>query len=261
MLMMRRWTEGQKNSIRHWAMEFIVVVSGVLLALWLQEWLERQRARSDMRAAEAAIHDEVRSSLEAIMWRKAISQCHIDRQNLLLTMLAKSGENWPGLKENAIAMRSAGPPTVITSVYSRPLENFSAAAWNSALTTGALAPMDAKRFADLVSIYAHIDHLRRTAADETDAASDLAPLSLPMRLTPELRAQMIKAVYRTDRARFTFGMVSPTDFAQRMRELGWNDEQELDQFIREDAAEAKASGFVFRDCVAKVENPFSGATN
>ena len=73
-MLMRRFTDDQKRGLRHWAMEFVVVVAGVLLALWLQEWGQRRRAISDMRAAEGAIHDEVRTALESIMWRQAIAR-------------------------------------------------------------------------------------------------------------------------------------------------------------------------------------------
>lgn len=256
MLMMRWISADQKKSVRHWAMEFVIVVAGVLLALWLQQWGERQRALADMRSAEEAIHDEIRTTLESLMWRKAISQCHIDRQKLLISMLQSGGDSWPGLQEGALALRTGGPSIVIQSVYTRPLDSFNNAAWTSALATGALAPMDPERFGELVSIYEFIEVLRRTAADETNAAADLSPLAFPLRLTPELRAQMIEAVYRTDRARFTFGMVSPGDFASRMRGLGWDDTDEIDRAIKEDSAEAKAAGFVFRPCVAKMENPF-----
>lgn len=256
MLMMRRLAEGTKNSIRHWAMEFVVVVAGVLLALWLQQWGERQRALSDMQAAEGAIHDEVRTALESLMWRKAISKCHVDRAKLLLSMLVKKGDDWPGLTENALAVQHGGPPIMVPSVYTRPLDSFTTAAWTSALATGALAPMERDRFGRLVGIYDQIEALRRMRDDETDAVSKMSALAFPMRLTPDLRAQMIESVYRVDRSRFTFGLINPTELASDMRELGWDDAAIIDRRIREDAAEAKAMGFVFRDCVAPVENPF-----
>ena len=72
MLLVGRFTDDTKKDLRHWAMEFVVVVAGVLLALWLQEWVEHQRALGDMRDAEASIHDEVRTALEQVVWRKAI---------------------------------------------------------------------------------------------------------------------------------------------------------------------------------------------
>ncbi len=255
MPMLRRLTDDEKRGARHWAMEFFIVVAGVLLALWLQQWGERQRALSDMEAAEGAIHDEVRTALESLMWRKAISKCHVDRTQLIQSML-ENGDEWPGLTENALAIRHGGPPVLIPSVYTRPLDSFTTAAWTSALATGALAPMDRVRFGKLVAIYDQIETLRRTRDDETDAVSEMSALAFPLHLTPELRAQMTESVYRVDRGRFTFGMISPADFAGSMRGLSWDDTAKMDQWIRENDADAKAEGFVFRDCVAAVENPF-----
>ena len=257
MLMMRRLTDDERRGVRHWAMEFVIVVVGVLLALWLQQWGERRRALADMRDAEAAIHDEVRTALQQMMWRKAISKCHIDRQELLKSMLLKSGENWPGLEENALAVSARRiPESVIPSVYSRPLDTLTTAAWTSALTTGALAPMDRDKFTKLVAIYDQIETWRNARDDETDAVSKMSPLAFPMRLTPELKAQMLESVYRVDRARFTFAMASPADFAASMRELGGDDTAAVDRQIRKDTAETIAMGFVWRKCVVPVENPF-----
>ena len=42
MLGLRQLTDDQKKNVRHWGMEFVVVVISVLLALWLQQWGERR---------------------------------------------------------------------------------------------------------------------------------------------------------------------------------------------------------------------------
>lgn len=261
MLMMGRFTEDQKKSLRHWGLEVLVVVSGVLLALWLQGWWERRQASADLRAAEDAIRDEIREALQEVMWRGAISKCHVDRQKLLKSMLLKNAENWPGLQENALAVRSNVPPTVIPSIYSRPGDNYTTDAWTSALATGALAPMNRERFRDLVSIYNRIESLKRARDEETDAVSKMSSLAFPIRLTPELRAQMLESVYRVDRARFLFAIASPVELAADMRKLGWDDTERVDRWIREDIADTRANGFVFRPCVAEVTNPFRQLSN
>ena len=260
MLLMRRFTDDQRKSLRHWGMEFLVVVASVLLALWLQGWWERRQASSDLRAAEEAIRDEIGAALREVMWRKAISQCHIDRQELLKSMLLQTGENWPGLQENALAIRSNVPPSVIPSIYTRPGDAYATDAWTSALATGALAPMPRERFRDLVGIYNQIEALKRARDEESDAVAKMASLAFPISLTPELRAQMLESVYRVDRSRFLFAIIRPTDLANAMRKLGWDDTERIDRWIREDAAEIRSDGFVFRPCVATVENPFRQRT-
>ena len=176
---LRKLTADQNRSIAHWAMELVVVIAGVLIALWLQELVERRRAVQDMRAAENAIHDEVRGALTSLIWREAISRCHFERAKLLKSKLLSSGTQWPGLDENALL--ESEPPgvvwTVVPSIYQRPVDSFTVAAWNSALVTGALAPMDRRRFGRLVALYDQIQLLSDTRVREDEAASKLSALA------------------------------------------------------------------------------------
>ena len=65
MTLVRRLTSDQKRTTGHWLME-LVVVAGVIIALWLQEWAQRRQALQNMNSAEDAIHDEVRNALTSI---------------------------------------------------------------------------------------------------------------------------------------------------------------------------------------------------
>src|SRR3982751_1686185 len=153
MALLRTLTSDERRTIGHWAMELVVVVAGVLIALWLQGWAEHRRAIQDMAVAEDAIHDEIRQSLFNLIWRDAISLCHIERAQLLKSMLLAGQSQWPGVTENALVDRNmtqaTGVTSVVQGVYQRPYEGFSTAAWTSALTTGALAPMNREPFPQL----------------------------------------------------------------------------------------------------------------
>ena len=243
-------------------MEFVVVVAGVLFALWLQEWVERRRELAAMRAAEEAIHGEVDETLMSLIWREAISQCHRDRVELLQTRLLRNDPAWVGINENTIVSALGSlPGTVAPSVYQRPVDTFTNSAWTSALATGALGPMDRERFAGLVTLYDQIELLRSTREIEHDGASRLSPLGHDIQLTPEIRAEMLRAVYDVDRSRFVFSFQgSPAEFANLMRPLGWDDKAEIDRQIAEDEREAARRGIKFRPCVAKQKNPFRTAS-
>jgi hypothetical protein len=240
-------------------MEFIVVLAGVLLALWLQQWDERRRAREDMRAAEAAIHDELLETLKSLVWREAISKCHVDRVVLLQSKLLESGSQWQPVTENALFARLGTlPESIARSVYHRPLDTFTDSAWTSALSTGALRPMERKRFATLVAAYDAVHFLQKTRDLEDRAATVLAPLGLPVQLSPELRAEMLRAIYDVDRSRFTFALINPKDFAETMQQLGWNDRGEIDSWIAEERKGLAGRKIKVRPCIAPEKNPFSG---
>ena len=259
--MLRRLTADQQRSVRHWAMEFVVVVAGVLLALWLQQWGERRRAIQDLAGAEGAIHDEIRGSLENLIWREAISQCHIDRAKQLKTMLLEGGSRWPGLTESALSQISVseatGVQTVIQGVYQRPFDAYSTAAWDSALTTGTLAPMDRQRFAKLTAIYSQLQFLSEVQERENRAATTLSALALAQELTPDSRTMMLGALYEVDTSRFLFLYQGAAVLATAMRELGWNDRAEIDRWIAEGQEEDRKQGSRWRACVKPERNPFA----
>jgi len=262
MALLRKLTDDERRTIGHWAMELVVVVAGVLIALWLQGWAEHRRAVQNMAAAEDAIHDEVRTALTALIWRKAISRCHIERAELLKSMLLKGGSHWPGITENALLRNNiseaSGVQTVVPGVYQRPYDIPSTAAWNSALTTGALAPMDRKRFDKLVALYGQIEFLKGNAEREDRAAAALSALSLPQELTPETRTRMLQALYEVDTSRFMFSFQGANLLAASMKDLGWNDKAEIDRWIVEDqAADQQRMKAQWRPCVHTYENPFA----
>jgi len=258
MALLRKLTSDQRRTIGHWAMELVVVVAGVLIALWLQALAEHRRAVHDMTAAEDAIHDELRAALTSLIWREAISQCHVDRAQLLKSMLLKGNDRRPGITENALIRNlseASGVQSVVSGVYQRPYDILSTAAWNSALTTGSLAPMDRKRFDKLVALYTQIEYLNANRDREDHAAATLSALSLPQQLTPDTRTRMFQALYEVDASRFMFSFQGARPFAEAMRDLGWNDRAEVDRWIAEDrAANAKAH---WRPCVHDYKNPFA----
>ena len=258
MALVRKLTAEQRRTAAHWAMDLVVVVVGVLIALWLQEWAQRRQELKNMHAAEEAIHDEVTEALMSLIWREAISRCHRERAELLKSRLLNGGSQWAGLHENAIVLEMGRiPGSVAPSVYQRPVDTFTNSAWTSALATGALAPMDHKRFARLITLYDQIDLLRRTRDIEDDAASRLSPLGNPLVLTPDLRAQMLRGLYDIDRTRFVFGFQgSPAEFGALMRPLGWSDAADIDRRIAETDRDVAARKIKFRPCVAKQRNPF-----
>lgn len=262
MALLRKLTGDERRTIAHWAMEFVVVVAGVLIALWLQAWADHRRAVQDMTAAEGAIHDEVRAALTTLIWREAISPCHVERAQLLKSMLLKADNRWPGITENALIRNdlreASGVQTVVPGVYQRPNDILSTAAWNSALTTGALAPMDRRRFDKLVALYGQIEFLKGNREREDRAAATLSALSLPQQLTPDTRTRMLQALYEVDTSRFMFNFQGANTFADAMKDLGWNDKAEIDRWIAEDRdADQRRMKAQWRPCVQDYKNPFA----
>lgn len=261
MALLRKLTGEQKRNVAHWAMELVIVIAGVLIALWVQQWAERRRAHADMVAAEEAIHAEVREFLKDLIWRQVISQCHVERASQLKAMLLTGGPHWPGITGNALLQNeiseATGIATVVPGVWPRPFDPFSTAAWTSALATGALAPMDRQRFAKLAELYGDIGFYKENQEREYRAAATLSALTLPQELTAETRTRMFQALYEVDTARFIFVYGGAGQLAQRMKGLGWNDKAAIDRFIAEDRATDIREGKKWRPCIQPYRNPFA----
>jgi hypothetical protein len=116
--------------------------------------------------------------------------------------------------------------------------------------------MDRRRFSRLIALYDQIRFLNDMVLREDEAATKLAPLVFPIRLTPEVKSEMLQALYGLDRTRFMFAFVGPADFARSMRALGWNDRTEVDQWIRDSETDNRRLGIVWQPCVAPPRNPF-----
>jgi hypothetical protein len=261
MAMLRKLTGEQKRTVAHWAMELVIVVAGVLIALWVQQWADRRRALDDMAAAEQAIHEEVRYNLTTLIWREAIAQCHVERAQLLKSMLLASGTRWPGITDDTLLRNKLSEATgiqiVVPGVYQRPYDDISMSAWETALATGALAPMDRKRFGQLVALYNQFEFLKLNRDREDAAAAALSALSLPQVLTPDSRTRMFEALYRVDTSRFLFKLNGAANVAAQMKDLGWNDRQEIERYIVDGLEADRKRGVQWRPCVQRERNPFA----
>jgi len=179
-------------------------------------------------------------------------------------MLSEKRRDWPGLNEDALLQNrlseATGIELVVPGVYQRPHDAIRSTAWNSALTTGALTPMDPKRFADLNAVYTQLQFLTRNAEREDRAAAVLSALSVPQELTPETRTRMFQALYEIDTARFMFRLVGASALADSMKALGWNDRAEIDQYIADGRADDKKLGRKWRPCIQPERNPFAASS-
>ena len=175
-------------------------------------------------------------------------------------MLLAGDNHWPGLTENALIQndlsKATGVEIAVPGVYQRPFDDFSTSAWESALATGALKPMDPKRFSQLVAIYSQIDFLKRNRDLQNNAAATLSALALPQELTPVTRTRMYEALYQVDSSRFMFTFNGASILAGSMKELGWNDKAAIDRLIAEDEEANRRQGAQWRPCVKKQRNPF-----
>ena len=253
--MLRKLSEGQRRTIAHWAMEFLVVLVGVLLALWLQELVTSADKRSDAKVAETAIRDELDGNLLILVMQDAVATCRRERLDEIERRLESDGPSGPILTNSFIT----GPhPPKHQAVYGFFNVDVTDTAWRSAIANDSASAMEPERFRSIADIYATFDAVRKALASDGEAADTLEVLSYDVPLTPELRGSLIKAYYKAHaNLGFLTEGLSARAIAEQMRRLGWNDEKHLDALINGAKRDMSGFGFSLKPCAKPFVNPFA----
>ena len=253
--MLRKLSEGQRRTIAHWSMEFIVVVVGVLLALWLQQLVTTANKRRDANAAEGAIRDELDGNLLILVLQDAVADCQRERLEEIEGRLESGAPTAPILSNSFITVSQ---PPKHPAIYASFNLNVSDTSWRSAIANGLASAMEPERYGSIADLYATFDAVRTALTKDDDAANALQVLSYPVPLTPDLRGSLIKA-YATAHANHGFltrGLTAHT-IAKQMRALGWDDEKHLDALIAGVKRDMSGFGFQFKPCAKPLVNPFA----
>jgi hypothetical protein len=252
--MLRKLSEGQRRTIGHWAMEFIVVVVGVLLALWLQQLVTTANKRSDAKAAEAAIRDELDRNLLVLVLQDAVADCRRERLDEIQRRLESGAPAAPILSHPFITVSQ---PPKHPAVYGFFSVDVTDTAWRGAISNGSVSGMEPERFGSIADIYATFDSVGKALQSDDDAAYSLQVLSYDVPLTPELRGSLIRA-YSTAHSNLGFltNSAPAHALADQMGALGWNDRRHLDLLISAAKRDMSGFGFKFKPCAKPLVNPF-----
>jgi hypothetical protein len=236
-------------------MEFVVVVAGVLLALWLQERVTNANKQSDAKAAEAAIRDELDSDLLVLVAQNAVGDCRKTRLDQIERRLEDDGPTELILSHWGITASSRPKHPTVYGFFALDVTD---TAWRSAMANGSVSAMNPERFKSIADLYANFDQVRDALATDRDAGNTLQILSYQRTLTPELRGELIKAYFtaRANRAFLTEGLPA-AELARKMRKLGWDDKQHLDALIDGAKQDMRRFGFKFEPCAKPFVNPFN----
>lgn len=257
--MLRKLSEGQKRNIAHWTMEFVVVVAGVLLALWLQEIANDLGRRADAQRAEAAIRDELDDNLLLLITSKATAHCRKNRLTEIDAMLRTGNTAVPIESHEVLDLKQKAriSPFQQRQVWGSWLIDTSDTAWRGALANGSLAAMDPSRFRGIADLYARFAQVQKLIDRDRESSEKLQVLAYGTALTPELRASLIAAHTAATRSWISLEDAGdPRAVAREMKRLGWNDRARLDGRIGRLKAELARLQQTFKPCAKPFENPF-----
>lgn len=159
--MLRKLSEGQRRNVAHWGMEFVVVVAGVLLALWLQEWVAGRSAAAKHHELMERLFEEIETDVSVARNMRDTLRPMVQREQALAVSLGKGGCP-PTQDFHAIeTLRLLPALSVPTSVY------------HELLGAGGLSSIDRKDvrdhaaqfYGDMEWIEKQIDYFRANRVD------------------------------------------------------------------------------------------------
>ncbi len=172
---------------REFFIEIGTIVTGVVIALGLEQTVEAAHEHGVAREAREAIVAEMQDDIDRIAYRQALQPCIDKRLNQITGLLAF----WAGGAAPPSGL-AIGDPGDLPMVEQR---------WQANLNSGRFSRQSAKEQADQASFYTRVAILQDMESREHYAWSDLRTLELgPTVVTAELRPKLVSALQaaRTD---------------------------------------------------------------
>ena len=204
MIRLRPLRPREQRNLRHWAMEFVVVVAGVLLALWAAEWAEKQRQSREDERIIGQIREEVRSNLVAVSLFEAQQSCWLGRLDAIKDALVASDQPFAIPPEGELTRRRRG-------VFDDTLRS-----WHKFLTrdhfqrgldAGTIERLDEAEA--LRTIYVSFERFDEANLDVTRVIGELRALSVATELSQSDRMLFLRLLAQLDQDIGMLGVIGP----------------------------------------------------
>lgn len=219
------------RSIRHWAIELVVVVVGVLLALWTAEWAADRREAKIRADAMEKVDSAIEESLVTFAHYAAAKPCIEGQRDALLAQLRESGGQWRGV--SASNQRDGLSSDVAFSYPFLPLAMpFSTEAFDRARAIGAFEALDREQAEAYFAVETQLTFAESFAEVFRESFSTFAPLGVDREVTQDQRFELEQELAKADMA--LDAMEVTGIFIRRyLRTIDWK----LSEKVRKDAEE------------------------
>lgn len=110
--------------------DFVIVVIGVGVAMFGQQWLNDRQQRADMAVAEAALQADLFNNYTNAKERLAVANCRAETYQAIAAKLLAAGDNWTGITRAADGNSFRGALPV---VFRSPHRNWGSRTWKAEL--------------------------------------------------------------------------------------------------------------------------------
>lgn len=132
------------------ALDFVIVVIGVGVALTGQQWLSDGQQRADLALAETALQGDLLNNYIHAKERLAVSACRKEAYQAIAAQLLEPGETWTGMPRiDEVEANGYALPNLMRSPY----RNWVSRNWEAGLARGAFNQMDNERRRTLDAVF------------------------------------------------------------------------------------------------------------
>ena len=193
--MLGRVTARRRRQAGEWLVELLIVVFGVLIALYAQQWASDRQSRKAAMDAEARIRDEIYGNVANSVERISLHQCLQQRLEQIAERLNAGTNDWKTFAYDY----TDNDLFLVRRIYRTPSRSWSDDAYRGALTNGALDSVSPERRALWSSLYRAFAKSENFNVQENDRTSGLNSLWLNGTVLPGDRRELLQLVARLDR--------------------------------------------------------------
>ncbi|MEM6537230.1 MAG: hypothetical protein AAF668_05815 [Pseudomonadota bacterium] len=179
------------------ALDFVIVVAGIWVALMAGQWSEGRQKRIDLALAEREINLEIAMNYYNAYERLSIAPCRKARYAELGEMLLEPDPQWPGSPgpygDGILTKHRVFPPALRSS-----LRYWTSQAWDGAFAQGTLDILEQEKRSQLTSLFETVKSAAATQNDIYRIESRLQVLTYPSQMTMSDRLRYYDALAEAD---------------------------------------------------------------
>ena len=179
------------------ALDFIIVVLGVGMALAAGEWLNARAQKADLAVARLAIDEDLAVVYSSALERLAVRQCRIEQVQSIAEQLRNTDEPWTGVHVHTGQSSITG---TLDGVMRSPFRVWPSGAWEAAKARGLLTHMGPDERRALENAFFITPIAISTQNTIFRKQSQLKALSLAIDLTPSDRLRYYDVLAEVDAA-------------------------------------------------------------
>lgn len=254
-MILRRLTNHVKD--QNWfavAIDFLIVISGILIAFQITNWNEQQQERTELTRAEVVLQTDLAYNYFNAVERVSLTDCRTERLRELAESLMEPGEAWEGM---ARIDQNSPFPTAIGRVLRSPSRNWGSRLWDTGLARGTFNQMDANRLKQLDDLFKQIEDAEQLQFDILALQSRVKVLSQTTHLSRADRLRYFDIISEIDEQSFWLELISG-QIADQIETIGVVVGEELRAIMQEILSpEAhKRREDAYGTCVKRISFPF-----